>query len=92
MILVLTLLRLQNLGSQIFLEDAPLALGPNFGLSVEFWIRLPLLKTQAHVVIALGTPRGTITKTPPTQSNHNSESESCKSACLGTLILYMCYY
>ena len=60
------LLGLHNLGSQIFLKDAPLALGPNFGPSVEFWVRLPLLKTQAHVAIALGTPRGTNTKTPLT--------------------------
>jgi hypothetical protein len=66
LILVFILLGLHNLGSQLFLEDASLALGPNFGLSVEFWVRLPLLKTQVHVMIALDTPRGTITKTPPT--------------------------
>jgi hypothetical protein len=65
LVLVLILLGLHNLGSQIFLEDAPLALGPNFGPSVEFWVRLPLLKTQVHVVIALGTPRGIITKKYP---------------------------
>ena len=50
----------------IFLEDVPLALGPNFGLLVEFWVQLPHLKTQVHVVIALGMPRGNITKTPLT--------------------------
>ena len=66
LVLVLILLGLHNFGSQIFLEDAPLALGPNFGPSVEFWVRLPPLKTQVHAVIALGTPRGTITKTPLT--------------------------
>ena len=49
-----------------FLEDAPLALGSNFGPLVEFWVRLPPFKIQVHVVIALGTPRGTITKTPLT--------------------------
>ena len=69
LVLVLTLLGLQNLSSQIFLEDAPLALGPNFGLSVEFWVRLLLLKTQVHIVIPLGTPRDTITKTPLTMLN-----------------------
>jgi hypothetical protein len=48
------------------LEDAPLALGLNIGPSVEFWVRLPLLKTQVHVAIVLGTTRGTNTKTPLT--------------------------
>ncbi len=58
-------LSFHNLGSQLFLlEDAPLALGPNFGPSIEFWVQLPLLKTQAHVAIALGTTHGTSTKTP----------------------------
>ena len=66
LVFILILLGLHNLGSQIFLEDVPLALGPNFGPSFEFWVWLPLLKTQVHVVIALGTPRGTITKTPLT--------------------------
>ncbi len=56
----------RDFGSQLFLEDAPLALGPNFGPSVEFWVRLPLLKTQVHVVIALDTTRGISTKTPLT--------------------------
>ena len=66
LVLVPILLGLHNLGSQIFLEDVPLALEPNFGPSVEFWVRFPPLKTQVHIVIALGTPRGTITKTPLT--------------------------
>ena len=62
MVLVLVLLRLYNFSSQIFLEDVLLALGLNLGPLVEFWVQLPLFKTQVHVVIALGTPRGTITK------------------------------
>ena len=41
----------------------------NFGPSVEFWVRLPRLKTQVHVVITLSTPRGKITKTPLTAWN-----------------------
>jgi hypothetical protein len=57
-----------DFGSQLFLEEAPLALGPNFGPSVEFWVRLPLLKTQVHVAIAFGTTRGIGTKTPLTFS------------------------
>jgi hypothetical protein len=60
------LLGFHNLGSKIFLEDDPLALGPDFGLLVEFWSRISLLKTRVHVAIALGTTRGIITKTPPT--------------------------
>ena len=58
------LLGLHNLGSQIFLKDAPLALGPDFGPLVEFWVQLPLLKTHAYIVIALSTTRGIITKNP----------------------------
>ena len=57
---------LHNLGSQIFLEDTPLAFKPDFGPSVEFWVRLPLFKTQVHIMIALSTTRGIITKTPLT--------------------------
>jgi hypothetical protein len=55
-------------------KNVPLALGPNFGPLVEFWVRLPLLKTQVHVVIALGTPRGIITKTPLTKVSNNTKS------------------
>ena len=65
MVIVLVHLGFHNLGSQIFLEDAPLAFGPNFGPSIEFGFLL-LLKTQVHVVIALGTSRGIVTKTPLT--------------------------
>ena len=57
---------LHNFGSQIFLEDAPLALGPDFEPSVEFGVRLPLLKTKVDIVIAFGKTRGIITKTPLT--------------------------
>jgi hypothetical protein len=69
------LLELHNLSSKIFLEDVLLALGPDFGPSVEFWVRLPLLKTQAHVVIALGTTRGIYTKTPVTKGNHEVQEK-----------------
>ena len=69
LVVVLIYLGFHNLGSQLFLEDAPLALGPNFGPLVEFWIQLPLLKTQIHVVIALGMTRGINTKTSLTDSN-----------------------
>ena len=31
-----------DFGFWIFLRSVPLALGPNFGPSVEFWVRLPL--------------------------------------------------
>ena len=57
---------LDSFGFQLFLEDAPLVLGPTFGPSVEFWVQLPLLKTQVHVVIAFGMTHGTSTKTPLT--------------------------
>ena len=68
LVVVLIYLGFHSLGSQPLLEDAPLALRLNFGPSVEFWIRLLLLKTQVHVVIALGMTRGTNTKTPPTHT------------------------
>ena len=58
-----------DFGSQLFLEDAPLVLGPNFGPSVEFWVRLPFFKTQVYVAVALSTTRGIDTKTPFTVGN-----------------------
>ena len=54
------------LALKILFGSIPLALGLNSGPLVEFWVRLPLFKTQVHVVIALGTPCGIITKTPLT--------------------------
>ena len=68
LVIVLIYLGFYNLSSQLFLEDASLALGPNFGPSVEFWVRLSLLETQAHVVIALSMTRGANTKIPLTES------------------------
>ena len=69
LIIVFVYLCFYNLGSKLFLEDAPLALRPSFGPSVGFWVRLPLLKIQAHVAIALGTTCGINTKTPLTLPN-----------------------
>ncbi len=61
-VIALICLGLDSFGFQLFLEDTPLALGPNFGPSVEFWVRLPLHKAQMHVATALGATRGTSTK------------------------------
>ena len=55
---------------KIVFGSIPLALGLNSRPSIEFWVRLPPLKTQVHVVIALSTPRGTVTKTPLTERFH----------------------
>ena len=55
---------------KILFGSIPLALGLNSRPSIEFWVRLPPLKTQVHVVIALSTPRGTVTKTPLTERFH----------------------
>ena len=73
----------RDFGSQSFLEDASLALGPNSGPSVEFWVQLPLLKIQVYVAIALGTTRGIDTKTPLT--NFNAILGICNSQHVGRL-------
>ena len=64
--IVLIYLGFNSFSFQLCLEDAPLALGPTFGPSVEFWIRLPLHKAQVHIEIALGATCDTSTKTPLT--------------------------
>ena len=71
-VIVLVYLGLNSFGFQLCLEDAPLALGPTFGPSVEFWVRLPLHKAQVHVVIAFGSTRDIRTKTPLTDVNPDS--------------------
>ena len=76
MIIVFVYLCFYNLGSKLFLEDAPLALRPSFGPSVGFWVRLPLLKIQAHVAIALDMTRGINTKTLTFFGNSTGESRS----------------
>jgi hypothetical protein len=81
LVVVLIYLGFHSLSSQLFLEDAPLALGSNFGPSVEFWVRLPLLKTQVHVVITLGMTNGFSTKTPLTYVNVDYNFLYNKSHC-----------
>jgi hypothetical protein len=70
LVTVLIYLGFNSFGFQLCTEAAPLALGPTFGPSVEFWVRLPLHKTQVHVTIALSATRGTSMKTPHTPQLH----------------------